>query len=199
MKRFLAVALMALSFGAFASTDSSAVREAGWNNLTELQKAEITKQVATQAETNKANPTSVASVLPDAKKVDDWVNVGQHIGQMMGGAAKEVGVAVNDFGKTPVGQWTMFLIVWKVLGATLMHVIGGFLVLIVGGIVMSAIYRRATNTTIEYNPEKTNWLGNHPVLTVERACLSDSDAWFIFMGSGAFTVAAILVAFVLVG
>ena len=41
-----------------------------------------------------------------------WVQIGANIGQMMGGAAKELGIAVNEFSQTSLGEVTMVMIIW---------------------------------------------------------------------------------------
>ena len=170
---------MFISFGALAGTTSDAVRTAGWENLTESEKAEITKMVADKS----AAKSSVTGVLTDVKKVDEWVGVGERIGKMMGGAAKEVGVAVNEFIQTPVGKMTMAIVVWKTIGGPLVHLVGGFIVLFLGFIVMTAIYKRLVRTEIKYNKEEKNVFGNHPVLAVERGAFSSDDFWAMFLGS----------------
>lgn len=191
MKRLFWIVAFLISFSAFAGTNSDVIRTAGWENLSESQRAEITKLVADKA----AEATKSPIAVPDVKKIDEYVAVGERVGKMMGGAAKEVGVAVNEFINTPVGKWTMFLIVWKYMGVMAIHFFGGMLVLLVGAVVMTALYRRATNVEIIYDKEKTNWFGNHPVLNKKRSAFGSDDFWFIFMGTAAFVAASMVCIF----
>ena len=192
MKRLFWIVAFLISFSAFAGTNPDVIRTAGWENLSESQRAEITKMVADKSAASVASPIGV---VPDVKKIDEYVAVGERVGKMMGGAAKEVGVAVNEFINTPVGKWTMFLIVWKYMGVMAIHFFGGLVVLLVGAVVMTALYRRLVHTTITYDKEKTNIFGNHPVLTKEKSAFGSDDFWAIFLGSAAFTGAALVCIF----
>ena len=65
--------------------------------------------------------------VPPEERVEKWVSIGNQIGQAIGGACKELGVAVNDFIVTPAGVLTVTLIVWEVVGEDLWGIIGGTL------------------------------------------------------------------------
>ncbi len=87
------------------------------SGLTESQIAELTL-IKEKMKTNRG------SDLPDQAK--KYAEVGIMVGQALGGAAKELNVAVNEFSTTPVGQITMAIVAWKLLGHELMHfIIGG--------------------------------------------------------------------------
>lgn len=191
MKRLFWIVAFFISVSAFAGTNSDVIRTAGWENLSESQRAEITKLVADKA----AEATKSPIAVPDVKKIDEYVAVGERVGKMMGGAAKEVGVAVNEFINTPVGKWTMFLIVWKYMGVMAIHFFGGLVVLLVGIIVMFALYRRMTKSEVVYDKEKTNWFGNHPKISKTRSAFGADDFWAIFLGSAAFVAASMVCIF----
>lgn len=193
MKKLFALALLVISTAVFAGNTTSAVSDAGWDNLSASQRAEILKQVAAQAEQNKKD--TVGSLVPEPQKVDEWVAIGERVGKMMTGAAREVGMALNDFMNTPVGMITMGLIIWKVMGGVLVHLFGGVAVWCVGAVVMTALYRRFTRRNVIYDQEKTNWFGNHPKLKVETSALDSDEAWGIFLGSAAFTAAGLICIF----
>ena len=77
--------------------------------------------------------TAVSTIAnADPEKVDQWVNIGSNIGKGLAGAAKELGVQINEFSDTKVGQLTVFLIVWHIMGNMIYHFIGGILVWIIG-------------------------------------------------------------------
>lgn len=93
--------------------------------LTESQVAELNSQAA-QIRDGAQTPQA------QAEKISTYVEIGKGIGAGIGSAAKELNVAVNDFAKTPVGQVTMALIVWKVAGAKIIGIIIGLLWCIFG-------------------------------------------------------------------
>lgn len=164
---------------------SDAISSAGWSNLSEPQKAEILKQVADKA------GTSSAGEMPTVQKVSEWVDIGQKIGQMMGGAAKEVGIAVNDFVKTPVGQWTMALIIWKFMGSAIIHLVGGVLVLVVGFGFILFMIRKSKEVKYEYDSEKTDVFGRSRLKKVVREALS-TDAVVGFTISAGIVLVVVL-------
>jgi hypothetical protein len=180
MKKFFAVILMAVSFSAFAGNDSETVRNAGFARLSEAEKAEVIKMVADKAASKDA---SVPAALTE-DKVEKWVKIGSNIGQGLAGAAKEVGVAVNDFSQTPVGQLTMLLIVWHMIGAQLIHVFGGIMIWIVGIAIIRHMVARAYPSKITYSKEVKNVFGNYAVEKVEPMAIDDSNAagWLFAYG-----------------
>jgi hypothetical protein len=180
MKKFFAVILMAVSFSAFAGNDSETVRNAGFARLSEAEKAEVIKMVADKAASKDA---SVPAALTE-DKVEKWVKIGSNIGQGLAGAAKEVGVAVNDFSQTPVGQLTMLLIVWHMIGAQLIHVFGGIMIWIVGIAIIRHMVARTYPSKITYSKEVKNVFGNYAVEKVEPMAIDDSNAagWLFAYG-----------------
>lgn len=56
-----------------------------------------------------------------AERISEYAQIGKGIAQGLGAAAHELNVAVNDFAKTPVGQLTTWLIVYKVVGRDIIH------------------------------------------------------------------------------
>lgn len=193
MRKYLALFLFMFSLPVFAL--SGPTLPPGWNNLSDAQRAEISHQVAVTAETNAKQAAPAAAVLADPKKMDEWLTLGEHMGKMMGGAAKEVGVAVNDFVNTPVGQMTMVLVVWKYMGGTLVHVVGGLLVWALGVLVVGFLYRRMRGTTIEYNKEVRNWFGNHPRVRVQRPALSSGEVSNLFYSAAFFLLVGLVTMF----
>lgn len=180
MKKFFAVILMVVSFSAFAGNDSETVRNAGFARLSEAEKAEVIKMVADKAASKDA---SVPAALTE-DKVEKWVKIGSNIGQGLAGAAKEVGVAVNDFSQTPVGQLTMLLIVWHMIGAQLIHVFGGIMIWIVGIAIIRHMVARTYPSKITYSKEVKNVFGNYAVEKVEPMAIDDSNAagWLFAYG-----------------
>lgn len=75
------------------------------------------------------------------KEVEKWANIGSAVGKALSESAKGLGIAVNDFAKTDVGFLATVLIFWHFIGATLVHIFGGILILVVGTIFIHYIMR----------------------------------------------------------
>ena len=181
MKKLFAILAMLVSVSAFAGNTSEAVRDAGFNKLSEAEKAEVIKMVAEKAS---SKDTGTIQHLDTPDKVEKWVKIGSNIGQGLAGAAKEVGVAVNDFAKTTVGQLTMVLIVWHMIGGQLIHILGGVLIWIVGIAIIRHMVGRAYPSKITYSKEVKNIFGNYVVESVEPIAINDDNAagWLFAYG-----------------
>lgn len=192
MKHIIA-ALMAvmLSLTAYAGAmDSRNVGRAGFNDLSDEQQAQIIAQVAAMKGQQSSVVGAIAEVDPDV--VDKWVGMGQAIAKTIGEVAKELGIAVNEFAKSPVGILVVALVIGSVAGGPIVHVMGGILVLIVG---LGAVYflnRKADNWEYVYSPDKTNIFGNARLVSKTRTG-SDSDA---IITSIIFTVITIIAALI---
>ena len=175
LSSFLAIA----SLPAYA-IDSNTVYDAGFKNLTPAQQADVLKKIAdTAAENTKVTLPSPTTT----KQVNEWVDIGSKIGSGFAAAAQSLGVAVNDFAKTPVGTFTMVLIAWNFLGHSLMHFIGGIIIWTVGYSGVFYMLRRSVNTQIKYSDTKTNIFGNSRIETVRRDAL-DGGYVFGMVGAG---------------
>lgn len=137
----------------------------GFDKLTATQQAQVIANVSTMA-------TNTSGVIPTVEKMDQYVDLGEHIGKMLGGAAKEIGVAVTTFVQTPVGKVTTYIIVWKLLGHDLVHIAGGLLILLVGFPFIWYLIQRSRDITIEYDKSTKNMFGDHPVTSVVKSQLT---------------------------
>lgn len=170
MKKFFAIVALMFSFNAFAGLTSDSVANAGFSKLSEAQKAEVIKQVADAS--SRVNSASV----PSEERVEKWVKIGSQVGQGLAGAAKELGVAVNDFSKTPVGQLTMVLIVWHMIGSVIVHIFGGLLIMTLGLSFIYFMFKRAYPDKVTYSKEHKNIFGNFVVENVQRTPVQDDNA-----------------------
>lgn len=189
MKKFFAAILMMVSISAWAGNTSDAVNSAGFSKLSEAEKAEVIKMVADKASQKDVMPTMTED------KVEKWVKIGSNIGQGLAGAAKEVGVAVNDFATTPVGQLTMMLIVWHMIGAQLIHVFGGIMIWIVGIAIIRHMVARAYPSKITYSKEVKNFFGNYVVEKSEPIAIDDGNAAGWLFAYGVVLVAGLIAIF----
>lgn len=71
-----------------------------------------------------------------------WVGIGKEIGEAVNASLGAVVGQAENFGKTSVGRFTMFLVAWKIVGASILHVIGGIGLWLFSTVVMMWSYRR---------------------------------------------------------
>lgn len=163
--KFITILMVLFSCSSWAEISSTTVSSAGWEKLNASQQAEIISKITTAVDQNTKQEATAATQLADPNKLDEWVTLGQHIGLAFGGAAKEIGVAANDFIQTPVGTMTIVLIIWHFIGNVFIHLVGGIFVFVVG---MGLIYwhsRTHRYTTEEYSPDKTDILGRSRLIS----------------------------------
>ncbi len=163
-KHLVTIVLLVCSFSAAADSDIRLDPD----GLTTEQKAQLASQIE-QMKKETSNPISVDNV-------NEWTRAGQQFGQMLGGAAKEVGMAVNDFVKTPVGKMTAALIIWHYIGNSIIHFVMALIVLFVGIAATRHIIGRICNDHIEYDMNTKTWWGSHVIKSHSRDALSEDAA-----------------------
>ena len=112
--------LLALAISFAASAQAIDAR-----GLTKAQIAEL----AAKAEEMKS-PTNTSAAI--RKEAEAWGDMGANMGKALVGAAKEVGVAANDFATTPLGKATMVIVAYKLVGRELLHYVVGSFILLFG-------------------------------------------------------------------
>lgn len=132
MRKFLAIALMLVSFGSYAASQTFDVSDLTAEQIAKIQLDIAQKQsAAKQVEKNNA-----------VEQVDRWVDVGAKLGKGFASTAQELGVAANDFAKTGVGMFTMFLIGWHFVGEAIVGFIVGSGLMFFGTLIWIYLYRR---------------------------------------------------------
>jgi hypothetical protein len=167
----------------------------GFNSLTDLQKAEIAMEIAQKAESNTTHVASitdkVTSVDPEA--VDEWVELGAKVGKMLGGTAKELGIAANEFATSPLGFVTMSLIVWNYAGEQLYEFVVGSLWFLIMLPLWTFLFFKIAFRTLKYEDVKkvkndgTAYTVSKPIKGFVRNRSGDAFA------AGVFTVAAAVI------
>lgn len=158
MKKFVILLLtISLTCTNLFAINSDDVVSAGFNSLTDQQKAEVIKSVADQKLKTESTSTQ-AETVDTAQK---WVNLGASIGKGLASSAKELGIAVNDFAKTSVGQWTMFLIIFSVIGNDIIHIGVGLIVLITGLTFTTLMLNRKHRWVREYDENTGKLIKNY--------------------------------------
>lgn len=127
MKRFLIglFALMTLPGVAMAQVEKSSPAPVDVTGLTAAQIAEINAQIEA-----KRTETPEGKVRESIARANEWVDIGEGIGAGVAAAARETGLVVNEFAKTPVGKMTTFVILFKVVGKDLLGLVIGSIVLV---------------------------------------------------------------------
>ena len=132
MKKILSILMfVTLMVSSAKAISSDSLYNAGFGNLDPVTQEAILKVVSEKAQAQK-QAGMLDKVQTNPEKVNQWIEIGSNIGKGLAGAAKELGVEVNTFVATPMGQLTIWLIVWHIMGATLIHFFGAFIFWIVG-------------------------------------------------------------------
>ena len=172
---FVALMMVVMSSMAFAgervSIDTS--------KLTAEQQAQLNKMI------------TQAAPAPDHEldMLEKDARFGQIIGSGIGAAAKELGIAVNEFSQTTPGRVAMLILVWKYMGDAILGVMVGIPVLVLGMWVgWKMVHRgRQRNYTREYVYVPVLWgLFNRRKLAKEvynrNSESSESDDWMQTIG-----------------
>lgn len=135
-------------------------------------------------------------VVQDSPKTDGELDMlekaarfGQIIGSGIGAAARELGIAVNEFSQTTPGRVAMLILIWKYMGDAILGVMVGIPVLVLGMWVgWKMVHRgRQRNYTREYVYVPVLWgLFNRRKLAKEvynrNSESSESDDWMQTIG-----------------
>lgn len=146
MKKGIVTLLAALAFG--VSVAHAGVQGVNTNGLTDDQIAQLNQQ----AQSMKSDPAAVSSKV--RKEAEAWGELGSNMGKAMVGAAKELGVAANEFAVTPLGTVVVGITAYKIVGRDLLGVIVGSFILLFGYSVAFWLFltRRWSNIQYEYKP-----------------------------------------------
>lgn len=119
------------------------------SSLTTEQQAEVLKKIEAMQAPGSKNISATAR-----EETEKWVELGGNMGKAAVGAAKELGVAANDFVATPLGKVTMAVVVYKVVGKDILGVIagGGVLVFFLSMAVYMVRRIKYKNVVYDYKP-----------------------------------------------
>lgn len=123
MKTLLLTAVLALS-----SMSALAQTTINTRDLSEEQIAQLALQAAQMKNGTGTGGTSETI----RREAEAWGELGANMGRAAVGAAKELGVAANDFIQTPAGKITMGVVIWKLIGEDILSVLVGGSIFIVG-------------------------------------------------------------------
>lgn len=127
MKKILMIAasFLLMSMGHAAQVDVNDEKYM----LNEEQKAQVLAMIddLNAKRAAQKGPNTSAVVREEAAK---WGELGANMGRAAVGAAKEVGMAANEFVSTPLGKVTMGIVIYKVIGKDIIKFIMGFSILV---------------------------------------------------------------------
>ena len=147
MKKFLTLLLMSLSMSAFAA-QSTVV------DISKLS-PEARQAVMQQVNDLEKSPSNISAAV--RKEAEAWGDLGANMGKAMVGAAKEVGVAANEFSQTSLGKVVVFLAAYKIVGQDVLGVVFGGLILILGYSLALWIFTTKRWSTVKYEYEPVLW------------------------------------------
>lgn len=133
MKRILFVVAMMFSSLSFAAYETCAINNSGLPDS-------VVQKLKTDCETlrleqlkkeglEKAAEASAPFITPE--KVTGWAQVAEGFANAMGAAAKQLNISVNEFIKTPAGMITIGVILWKVVGVSILKLLAMYAVFLV--------------------------------------------------------------------
>lgn len=111
----------------------------------------VVKQLELECEKAKETATSAAETYK-VEKLSAYAEVATQVAKALGVAAKELGLAVNDFLKSPAGLLTAGVIIVKVLGPLLFSIMAAVFVNIIGYNALVNLWRVQDGTNTVTHP-----------------------------------------------
>jgi hypothetical protein len=116
----------------------------------------------------------------EPEDIEKWANLGSKIGVGLASTAKELGVAATEFATTTTGRIVTFVILWQFLGNAIVHIITGLTMWFFGIPLIWYVMSKSVHVDSEYNTNKTNIFGNHPLQNQTRHSM-DGDQMIVAM------------------
>jgi hypothetical protein len=116
LKAFAIIAIILCAVSAVAQQQSDDTVTIPKSSLTDQQKADL-----------------AAKQLTDKQAMfGKWVGIGDEVGKAINSGLAAVTKQTNDFAQTPVGKWTVFVIVFKVVGEKIIQYLLGIVMILIG-------------------------------------------------------------------
>lgn len=152
------------------------------NDLTDAQKISLLQT----AQEMRDRATQAKNKVPvTVKEVEAYAKIGENIGRGLSSAAKSMGVAVNDFAKSPVGVMTTIVIVWHFMGSMIVHVVAGTTIFFFGMLLWIYMYRKEFIVpklmSETYNKDTGKPESKEFVNTSDSRYYGDRRGWFLVM------------------
>lgn len=148
MKRMIAaavVAAMTVSSAMAQAVTTDQARYLDLSKLTTQQKADLMKEAATMERSKEAGVSEKTR-----EEIGKWGELGVGMGRAAVSAAKEVGVAANEFVQTPLGKVTMGVVVYKIIGQEVLKLaVCLFITMVMLVVAILMVFRK--KGVVEYN------------------------------------------------
>lgn len=186
MKKFFLILSLMASSAVFAATSQTQPSTIDVSKLTPAQIAQLNNQVTEMTK----EPVNVSASV--RKEAAAWGELGANMGRAMVGAAKEVGVAADEFSQTSLGKIVVFLAAYKIIGKDVLSVVFGSFVLIFGySLAIWAFYtRRWSEVTYERVPVLFGLMHRNRVVECETS--SDALLAKCVVGGGALILSSLV-------
>lgn len=112
------------------------------DGLTARQAAEFKLQAEQIKESGSGRPTT-------PQELKEWVMIGASVGEALAATARSLGQEVNTFATTPVGMLAIFLIIWHMFGAMMVHVFFGMFFFITAMWIWYKLFKKVAFTPQE--------------------------------------------------
>ncbi len=161
MKKLFATLALCVSSGAFAAPQNSV----DVSKLTPEQVQRINQQVTEMSN----NPMNVSATV--RKEAEAWGDLGSNMGKAMVSAAREVGVASNEFASTSLGKIVVGIVTYKIVGREILGVLVGSITLLFGWSVAIWLLttRRFADIKYEYEPVLKGLFKRKRIVSIEQS------------------------------
>lgn len=156
------------------------------SKLTPEQAAQIKQQISELS----SSPTNISSDV--RKEAEAWGELGANMGKAMVGAAKEVGVAANEFSQTSLGKIVVFFAAYKIVGNDLLGVVFGTFILIFGYSIAIWVLTTKRWSKVSYEYEPVLWGMYKKARIVNISTDSDTVTTKVIIGGGLLALSTIV-------
>lgn len=142
MKRIILAVAILFSPGVFAACEITGTGLP--DNV--VQKLKTDCEVLRLEQKNKEaaeEASGVGSLIPDVtpERVTGWAQVAEGFANAIGAAARQLNISVNEFITTPAGLITVGVILWKVIGVSVLKLLAMYFVFVLCMSLLKAMWR----------------------------------------------------------
>lgn len=123
------------------------------SKLTPDQQAALQKSAASMAPGAAVEVKNISATARE--ETEKWAELGGNMGKAAVGAAREIGMAANEFVSTPLGKITMGVVVYKVIGKEIVRTVIGLGLLIFFFTMAVVMFRSKKYKHAEYEYKPT--------------------------------------------
>lgn len=110
---------------------------------------EQVRQLQAQVEKMQGQPSNISASV--RKEAEAWGELGSNMGKAMVSAAREIGVASNEFASTPLGKIVVAIVAYKIVGQDILGLVMGAVTFVFGySIALFFLLTRRWNDNVKY-------------------------------------------------